>query len=167
MKKIRTLFIVLCMIGATSAEVKAQDYKNGIGVRLGGWAGSGISFKHFISSDAAIEAFLTTYYRDGLTLTGLYEKHQTAFREEGLKFFYGAGAHFGAYNGGTYHYRRYDDVYYDNGFVVVGIDAVVGLEYKIPTIPFTIGADLHPLIEFVNYPGWAALDGAVTFRYTF
>jgi hypothetical protein len=163
----KTIKIIILLLFATAGISKAQDYNTGIGVRLGGWAGSGLSIKHFVHNDRALEFLVTSYYYRGATLTGLYEKHQMAFREEGLNFFYGAGAHVGAYGRGRYRYYYYDDRVYDNGFVVVGVDAIIGLEYKIPTIPFTIGADLHPLIELVNYPGWIALDGAVTFRYAF
>ena len=48
---------------------QAQDYNTGIGLR--GGLSNGLTIKHFISSNTALEGIISTRWR-GLELTGLY-----------------------------------------------------------------------------------------------
>ncbi len=137
MKKI---FFILFFILSCVGSIFSQDYKTGIGLR-GGWT-SGITAKHFIKEGKAIEGILSSgYMYRGWQITGLYEIHKPAFAKddvEGLFWLYGGGAHFG---GG---YR------YDHNYVSIGVDLIFGIEYKIPDIPFTVGADVKPFFDFIT-----------------
>ena len=49
---------------------------------------------------------------------------------------------------------------------VVGIDFILGLEYKFQKAPITLGLDIKPAIDFLEeFPGY--FDGAFTVRFTF
>src|SRR5438477_8761570 len=104
----KTTYKVIFIVAALFISVKgqSQSYKTGIGVRLGGTA-QGITVKHFINPDGALEGILSFGWRSFL-ITGLYEKHQNITGAEGLQWFFGGGAHIGFYHYGySYYYYRY------------------------------------------------------------
>jgi hypothetical protein len=143
---------------------QAQSYKTGIGVRLGGYE-NGLTVKHFTQSNTAIEGILGI--RPGaFVLTLLYEKHAKAFNESSLKWFYGIGGHIGSISGKRF-YRRYnDDRYYNNNGVLLGVDGILGLEWVIPELPISLGADLHPRLELLG-GAFIDIEPAISIRYTF
>lgn len=147
---------------ALSAQAQS-GYTTGIGLR--GGAASGLTIKHFIKSDAAIEGIISSSFKyRGTTITVLYEKHAQAFNATGLQWYYGLGGHIGFYNGRHYYdkgHRHYDE----DRIYGVGIDGILGLEYYIRDIPFTVGADVKP---YINIPyGGGFWDTALHVRYVF
>ncbi|MBI4930236.1 MAG: hypothetical protein HY841_05700 [Bacteroidetes bacterium] len=173
MKRIFFISVLICFIDVLN--IVAQEYKTGIGLR-GGWT-SGLSLKHFISDGKAVEGILSSGYRyRGWQITGLYEIHKPAFTKddvEGLFWLYGGGAHFG----GGYRYDHWHKTggpwnqgyVHEHNYIAIGIDFIFGIEYKIPDIPFTIGADVKPFFDFVTdrdapYGFW---DSALSIRYVF
>ncbi len=149
------IIVLLALVGYT---VYGQDYNTAIGVR--GTFVSGLTVKHFIKEDTALEGILS-FGRWGMNLTGLYERHARAFDTEGLNWYYGAGAHLGNWN------NDYPQLERRGEFVVIGIDGVIGLEYKIQEIPITFSADYKPQLNFTGYPGFWGYGGALSIRYTF
>ena len=143
---------------------QAQSYKTGIGVRLGGYE-NGLTVKHFTKSNAAIEGILGL--RPGVfVLTLLYEKHAKAFNESSLKWFYGIGGHIGGIGRNRYYKRYNDDRYYDERGILLGIDGILGLEWVVPELPISVGADLHPRLELLN-GAFIDIEPALSIRYTF
>ncbi|MBU1372914.1 MAG: hypothetical protein KKG25_04875 [Bacteroidetes bacterium] len=164
-KSILLLSAIFLFVLGTSSNVLAQaNYKTGIGIRGGGYE-NGISIKHFTNSSTAIEGIIG--FRPGVFIvTGLYEKHAVAFSEPSVNWFYGAGAHIGGINGGRYYKRYSNDYYYANNGILLGADGILGLEWKIPEIPFALSADLHPRLELAKGP-FLDLEAAATLRFTF
>ena len=165
----------------------ASGYSTGIGLRGGGYS-SGLTIKHFLSgkNGVAIEGLLTTEYKArGARLTVLGEKHIGISDIKGLQFYYGAGFHAGAYQGRYYfaderfYYKgRNGDVYfaksnrnsyyYDEAtYIAFGADLILGLEYKLPDLPFVVGIDYKPFFEVYNGYNGFYNDAAVSLRYTF
>lgn len=140
-----------------------SGYTTGIGFR--GGIASGLTIKHFIKSDAAIEGIISSSFKHrGTVVTVLYEKHAQAFNAKGLQWYYGLGGHVGSHNG-RYYYKKGHDHYDDDRIVALGIDGILGLEYFIRDIPFTIGADVKP---YINIPtGGGYWDSALHVRYVF
>jgi hypothetical protein len=140
-----------------------------VGARIGGFS-SGISVKYFYRENVALEGVVgTNFGRKGLHLLGLYEIHAPAFKVPNLQWFYGAGAHVGSYKGRYYHERTYPGYYdsFDKTLTTVGIDGIVGLEYKIAEIPILVSTDFKPFLD-VNRDGLFLLpDWALTVRYSF
>ena len=150
-------------------------YNTGIGIRFGGWE-SGLTVKHFIKRNAAIEGILTTgWLYGGTRLTGLYEIQKPISGVAGLYWFYGIGGHLGFYNerywyngdckNGQYEYKgRWYNC--DGSRAVLGIDGIIGLEYLFREIPFTIGLDIKPSIDL--FGGGGRYGGfAFSLRYAF
>lgn len=164
MKTILRICLTLIVIASLAVSVQAQSgYTTGIGLR--GGAASGLTIKHFFRNDAAIEGIISTSFAHrGTTITVLYEKHAQAFNVSGLQWYYGLGGHIGFYEG-RYYYDRGHRHYHDDRVLGVGVDGILGLEYYIRDIPFTIGADIKP---YINIPyGGGFWDSALHVRYVF
>jgi hypothetical protein len=164
MKTVLRICFALLFAFTLASNVQAQsDYTTGIGFR--GGAASGLTIKHFIKSDVALEGIVSTSFKyRGTTITVLYEKHAQAFNTSGLQWYYGLGGHIGFYNG-NYFYDRGHKHYNDDRVYGLGVDGVLGLEYYLRDIPFTIGADIKP---YINIPfGGGYWDSALHVRYVF
>ena len=148
------------------------DYKNAVGIRMGGT--SGLTYKHRFNNGNAFEAIVSSWpYTVGLT--GLFEKYK-ATDVAGLNCYFGGGAH--ANIGGPYVYRRayyydyYDGRRYSYMYVsdgrAIGIDGILGLEYKFRPIPLAISADIKPFTEVNNYGNfYIAIDPSIGLKLTF
>jgi hypothetical protein len=172
MKKIYTCFM-LCIAAMLmfSATTNAQYY-TGVGVRLGKFA-SGVSFKYFFDANNAqgieVIAAKTKTARGGYVLTALYES-QTPITmpliQIPLDIVFGGGAHAGYFPKGYYKLRDGELYPYGDKIITAGIDAILGLEYKVPVAPITIGADIMPFYDILN-PGPEFLDLSIAVRYVF
>jgi hypothetical protein len=164
-EKLLKLVLALGFVFGLTINASAQaNYNTAVGLRIGGYE-NGITLKHFINSDTALEGIIG--FRPGVfVVTGLYEKHAVAFAEPSLTWFYGAGAHIGGISENRY-YRAYGkDRYYDNSGILLGADGILGLEWQIPELPVSTSLDLHPRIELARGP-FLDLEAALTIRYTF
>lgn len=127
-------------------------YRNAFGLRAG--QTSGITYKHITSYNNAIE-IIAGVSPFAFSLTGLYERYVPS-GTTGLQFYFGGGGHIG----NSYSYARYRDEFgnryyrnYSNG-PALGVDGIMGIEYKIRRVPLAFSFDLKPNVEFV--PGYAA-----------
>lgn len=163
-------FSALSVAGQSHPEsTPSHDYKNAIGIRMG--STSGITYKHFMGTGNAMELILGLW-RNAVGLTALYEVH-TGTGLPGVKFYYGAGAHFTAETG-RYYYHLHNDrqnVYvhrYGYKGYGAGIDGIAGLEYKIKTIPLALSIDLKPFVEISNYGDiYRAIDASLGIKLAF
>lgn len=145
------LFIVLSS-QAQSHSATGYDYRTALGVKV--WDGGGISLKHFFNERNAGE-LIGYFWSHGFRLTGLYEIHGDINGAAGLKWYIGPGAHIGFYN----------DKYGGGSFV--GIDGVIGLDYKFNSAPINLSLDWQPSIEFGDGRGFVGSWGGLGIRYTF
>jgi len=180
------LFALVAMGSSFSATAQKRaasggaGYQTAVGLRAGGYS-SGLTVKHFLSgkNNVAVEALATTEYgARGARLTALLEKHVPISDIKNFQFYYGAGAHLGAYRGRYYfddaRYRRgkkYDTyrVYYtdDRFHPVLGADLILGLEYKIPDLPFVVSIDYKPFFEVFDGVTGLYSDAAFSLRFAF
>ena len=161
--------LLLILILFKVAMASAQDYNTGIGLRLGGFT-SGITVKHFVKSNGAIEG-IVGFGSHSFILTGLYE-HHFPVDAEGLKLYVGGGMHVGwfGYNGTYLIYKNRSEKIYvvESGRTafVPGIDFIFGAEYKFKGAPLTLGLDIKPFVDFY-YGTSAYTDVALNLRYVF
>ena len=158
MKKLHFLFLFL-IIGISLKPLNAQNYQTAIGIRLGVMAG--ITAKHFIDSKAALEGMLTTRW-GGFSICGLYELHQP-LSPSNLDWYYGAGAHFGAFNGSE------DIPWAENGksYAIFGVDGIIGIEYTFDNAPINLSLDWKPSINLTGYSGFWGAEFGLSCRYAF
>lgn len=157
MKKTLLLFTLIMAIGLTAANAQnktaqTSNYQTAIGLRLG--YPFGVTLKHFINPKGLLEGILGFWY-GGFNLTGLYEYHQDIESVEGLKWFAGGGADFTAW----------DYAGYKGGSV--GIDGIIGLDYKINSAPIDLSLDWKPSFYVSGVSGFYGSGGALSVRYTF
>ena len=128
------------------------DYKTALGVKV--FDGGGLSLKTFIKGNNALEGILY-FWNKGARITGLYEIHNQIPGAEGLKWYIDPGAHLAFYNNDY------------GGGVVIGVDGVLGLDYKIKGTPLNISFDWNPNIDFGSNNGFNAGACGIGIRYTF
>lgn len=134
MKIILSLFILFITIQGFSQQENGSLYKTALGAKIS--AGGAISYKTFLTSTNALEA-QGMYFNEGVRFAALYEFHFYSFEGvPGLAWYVGPGAHFGFW-------RKNSRVAY-NSRMDVGIDGVLGLDYKIPDLPINISLDWQP-----------------------
>ena len=156
-KKMFSLLIVLLFcfaIGTQNVHAQAQGntYKTAIGVKF---YPTGVTLKTFMRQNLAFEA-IGYFWERGSRITGLFEYHYNLSPSGSLKWYIGPGAHVGFYK---------QDFF--NGGTSVGIDGVLGLDYKFPGIPINVSLDWQPSYEFGNYAGFSGNWGGIGLRLAF
>ncbi|MEG1635341.1 MAG: hypothetical protein RR277_06540 [Rikenellaceae bacterium] len=155
MKKVMLIFAMIVAMSGFSSNLKAQDYRAGIGLSLG--APMGLDYKQFFSPRSAINAtFGYTFQYNALTIGAVYQYHMPIV--ENLNAYVGAGVNFGAmYMGDEYFYRGSEFLF--------GLTPNVGVEYKFAGVPIVLGLDYRPSVNFSVKSQWN--QAALKVRYTF
>ncbi len=154
-KIILSALVVLFIVSISQAQnnsTNSSSYKNALGVKV--LDGGGITFKHFVSGNNALE-FIGFFWNRGTRITGLYEIHGPISGATGLKWYIGPGAHIGFYN------TKYGDASF------IGLDGVLGLDYKFKGAPINMSIDWQPSFEFGDNRGFVGSWGGFAVRYTF
>lgn len=153
MKKIGILVLSLTLVvvaaNAQNRTAKSLTYKTAAGVKI--WDGAGLTLKTFLDTKNALE-FIGFFNNAGTRISGLYEIHGDLNTESNLKWYIGPGAHVGLYKGNN---------------TVVGIDGVVGIDYKFKDLPLNLSIDWQPTFEFGSGYGFGGNLGGLGVRYTF
>ena len=158
MKKILTASVAALLFSvAALAQNNSSSYKTALGI--GVYPGA-ITIKHFTEPNRALEGLLY-FYNYGVRFTGLYEFHGDINDAAGLKWFVGPGVHLGFWNNDWKH--DYPD---RNGGIDLGVDGIVGLDYKIKGAPLNVSIQWQPSFTFVSYAYFEGGWGGFALRYT-
>lgn len=155
MKKTILTFLGIALFAIAS---NAQDYRTAIGLR-GGWPANGLTIKHFLNEQNALEGILATSY-EGFVVTALYENEHWTGHYPGLNWFWGFGAHVGFWGD----LNPYTDNY---SGPILGADFILGLEYTFDEIPLNLSLDILPSVNLIGYSGWGGLHSGLSIRYAF
>ena len=158
MKKIVVVLSAALLLSISYASAQRSitgdyTYNNAIGLKF---YPTGITFKHFFNEDRAGE-LIGYFYSYGTRITGLYEINFGIYDHDGLMWYVGPGAHLGFLNN-TH-----------GGGTSLGVDGVIGLDYKINGMPINLSLDFQPSLELGNtyygnrFSGW----GGLGIRYAF
>src|ERR1044072_5004984 len=153
-----TLVALLTLAQGSQAQSMGSTYRTAVGAKF--WPG-GITIKHFIRDNRALEG-IGYFWGHGFRFTGLYEVHGDINGAPGLKWYVGPGAHFGVYNEDW----RHDDHHYGDGDFSLGLDGVLGLDYKINGAPINLSLDIKPFLEILEHP-YFDVWGGLGIRFTF
>jgi len=136
----------------------ATPYKKAIGVKM---YPSAISYKVFVKTNAAFE-YLGYVSLDGFRATALYEKYMPIDGNENLTWYVGYGGHLGLW---SEEWKKNNPNH--NAGIALGVDGILGLDYKVKNTPLNLSVDWQPSFNFVGASyfesGWAGLG----VRYTF
>lgn len=147
----RFLILSSVLLLAFTSRLSAQDYNWAIGVR-GGVTATGLTIKHNFDPANSIEALVD--FVQGVNVFALYERHIPVITQ-GFHFYYGGGLNLGAWGE------------HDNDPFTMGIDGVIGLEYKILSIPLAFSIDYKPCLNFVGKTGFHAADFGLGIKVAF
>ena len=148
---VKSLLCAAAFIVFSQQSSAQSGYQTALGVKV--WDGGGISLKHFVNGNNALEG-IGYFWRQGARITGLYEIHGAINNAGGLQWYIGPGAHVGFYN----------DRYGNRSFI--GIDGVLGLDYKFNGAPINVSIDWQPSVEFGDNRGFVGNWGGLGIRYT-
>jgi hypothetical protein len=125
-------------------------YKMALGVRFSNSApaiNNSISFKYFLTNRTAVEALIS--FGDPVAIGVLLEKHKE-LGPNGLNWFIGGGAYIGF-----------------SGTRNIGAQGVVGLDYKIPTLPLNLSLDWKPELNLAKEFSFEPSAIGISARFTF
>jgi hypothetical protein len=147
------VFAVMAVATVKAQKSSGQDYTTAVGVKF--YPGA-ITLKHFLNTDNRALEGIGYFWDKGFRITGLYEIHGDINDVSGLKWYIGPGAHLGFYN------NKF------GGGTSIGVDGVIGLDYKFNDVPINLSLDWQPSFEFgSNYGnGFSGNFGGLSIRYT-
>jgi hypothetical protein len=118
-----------------------------------------VSYKKFVTNNNSIEGQLT-YWNKGFRAAGLYEfNFYSCPAVPSLSLFVGPGVHVGFWK------EKYSKDY--NSKADLGIDGIIGLDYKFDNIPVNVSIDWEPAVTLVGNAGFTPAYGGLAIRYTF
>ncbi len=116
-------------------------YNVAIGLR--GGETSGLTIKGFTGNADALEGILGVWHH-GCSARLLFEKH-TPLKADGLNLYHGEGLHMAFLSGKHNWYKHGRRHCYDyNDGVAIGVDGVLGLEYKHQSVSIAFSLDVKP-----------------------
>lgn len=132
-------------------------YQKAIGVKM---YPSAISYKSFMTGSKALEV-LGYFTLDGFRTTVMLEKYSPFAATEQLSWYIGYGGHLGIW---SETWKKNNPTH--NAGIALGVDGILGLDYKIKNAPLNLSIDWQPSFNFVGASyfesGWAGLG----IRYT-
>lgn len=147
MKRLVVLFLI-----PFSCALYAQNYTRDAGVRIG--ENLAFSYRQYLNENQASE-FMAAFGWRGINLAAakVFAEPTLSGLSDNLFFLYGFGAHVGF---------RYIDKYRIGARVIaldeyrfaphIGVDGLIGLEYRIAELPLVFGLDTRPTFEFSTLP---------------
>lgn len=141
-------FSVIIILIFIAGELNAQNYTRDYGIRFGDQVTAG--YRQFYDDEQAVEAMFS-FGRRGMKITILKEHTMPAFGSfsENVYFIYGYGAHAGFRYADRYRVLnrtyRIDDYRF---MPLLGLDGMVGIEYRFQKFPIIAGFDLKPYFEY-------------------
>jgi hypothetical protein len=151
------LLITYLANSQATTEQYTSPYKKAIGFKLNPGA---ISYRSFYTRNKAVEGigFISL---DGFQLTILNEKYTPFANAENLTWYIGYGGHFNLWS------ERYKlNNPSKSAGVAVGIDGMLGLDYKLKNTPINLSVDIQPAFNFVGASYFDLGWGGIGIRYT-
>ena len=152
----KSFLFLFAIILISASQLKAQDYKTALGIRLssqGPAINNSVSFKHFMNPKLAVEALFTFDKR--AAIGGLLEIHNP-MSTDGLQWFYGAGAYIGFDSDKTHTDRA-----------LMGAQGIIGLDYKFANLPLNLTLDWKPELNIIDNINFEPAAVGFSIRFTF
>lgn len=152
MEQMRSIIIVAAMILSLAGSVRSQEHRHAISGRVG--LSSGIAYQLMVDDFRGYKGFVS--FRDGgMQFTGLIESYRPLYLDftDKMYFYTGMGAHIGftRWQSGNWiwanPFKYYRQATWNHVLPVFGLDAIIGLEYRLTRIPMTFSLDVKPFFE--------------------
>ena len=146
----RSIIISTVLLLLMASGIRGQENRNAISARLG--LSSGFAYQLMVDDFRGYKG-LMSFREGGIQITALIESYRPLYLKFTDKMYYytGMGAHIG--------YTRFPKkhgfyinpfYYYGNGghfAPVIGMDAIIGMEFRLDRIPLTFSLDVKPFFE--------------------
>ncbi len=146
----KAIIIITIIFLSALTGLQAQEKKNAISGRIG--LSSGITYQHMVDEFRGYKGMMS--FRDGgIQITALIENYRPLYLKFTDKMYYytGMGAHIGFTRWPPKRglYPNPFQTYNGSGHFapVIGLDAIVGIEYRLDRIPLTFSLDAKPFFE--------------------
>ncbi|MGO1245341.1 MAG: hypothetical protein ACTJHT_12835 [Sphingobacterium sp.] len=175
MKKANWLLLTLGLLLLSFDKASAQlDTQHAAGGRFG--SATGFTYRYTLAPDRAMEGILSVQSNSKsrrFRIVGLYEFHKPL--AENFTWFYGFGGSIGSMKykaietrtenpDGSITTRKTDS----KSELALSIDGVIGVEYAIPTSPFSVSVDVKPYFDFLQESSIKIFDPfGLSIRYKF
>ncbi len=153
-KYLQITFFTIALLSC-SIQASAQYYLNSAGIRMGG--SYGLTYKKFFDEVQAFEILLGSR-KGGMQLTGTFQfnKPLNLSKNETFFLYYGGGAHLAFQEHQTKVLDSLNpfvgEFHYENQtYFAMGVDGIIGIEYRFLTAPITIGLDMKPYFTFIGF----------------
>jgi len=135
----------------------AEPYQKAIGVKM--YPGA-ISYKKFLQKNKAFEAigYITL---DGFSASLVKEFYAPIIEVDQLTWFYGYGGHVGLWSD---EFKR-TNLGTSNSNIAVGVDGIIGLDYKVKNAPINLSFDWQPSFSIIQ--AYFKNQGGIAVRYAF
>lgn len=151
-------FLSLCLLlllFLLSTPTRAQrslgeTYKTALGVKF---YPTSVTFKQAVAGQNAVEA-IVAFWEEGARYILLYEVHHRIEGIDGLRWYVGPGVHISDYYSGYYGGNKY-----------LGLDGVIGIDWKIKKTPFNVSLDWQPSFDFGGGKDFTWKFGGLSLRY--
>lgn len=140
------IFITALLVAGAATASHAQKYRTAAGIRLGGDQ-FGATVQQRVAERSTLEGIALVGSRE-YSGTLLYQRHFPLLGKR-FNYYLGGGGHVGNLK--------------EQG-VFTGLDAIVGVEYKVNGLPFLLSADVKPAMHF-NHEDWVNLATGISIRY--
>ncbi len=154
MKKITFISLFLLSAMIVTAQKNDGTYNWAVGFK---YTPTAISVKHYTYRGDAIE-FLLSKHELGTRLTTLLELCPKLNKSGSIRGILGVGGHIGIW----------DDGVKKNSYIknpIVGLDGIVGIEYKIPKAPIAFQLDYQPGIDLIGNSDTHRNWGGLTIKF--
>ena len=147
----KTIILIALFLAALTFNVRGQEHKHAVSGRIG--LSSGIAYQVMVDDFRGYKGLMS--FRDGgVQIAGLIESYRPIYLNFTDKMYYytGMGAHIGftrwAPKRGIYPF------YFSTSgsfAPVIGLDAIIGIEYRLDRVPLTFSLDAKPFFELFGH----------------
>jgi len=175
MKKANWLLLTLGLMLFSFDQVSAQlDTQHAVGGRFG--SATGFTYRYTLSPDRAVEGILSLQSNSKSTrlrVVGLYEFYKPI--TENFSWFYGFGGSLGSMKYKAIEERTSNPdgsttirTTESKSELALSIDGIIGVEYAIPTTPFSVSVDVKQYFDFLQESSIKIFDPfGLSIRYKF
>ena len=148
----RSILLIIILFLALGVNTFGQERNHAIAARFG--LSSGISYQLMVDEFRGYKGFMS--FRDGgVQFTGMIESYRPLYLDftDKMYFYTGMGAHVGftRWQSGNWlwsnPFRYYPQANYYSFAPVIGLDGIIGLEFRLDRIPMTFSLDAKPFFE--------------------
>jgi len=149
----RSIIFIAIVLSALSLQVQGQEKRHAISGRVG--LSSGIAYQMKVDDFRGYKGLMS--FRDGgIQITALIESYRPMYLKftDKMNYYLGMGAHIGFTRWAPKRGLYPNPFYYSSSGAfapVIGLDAILGIEYRLERAPLSFSLDAKPFFELFGH----------------